>query len=64
MIYCIYCKILIIRVTLFSRGQQPRFIHETIFSQFVIYSSIILALEIIDEDFIFPSLCSRKFTQK
>ena len=39
-----YCKTLIIRVALFSRGQQPRFIHETSFSRFVIYSSIILAL--------------------
>ena len=59
-----YCKTLIIRVTLFSQGQQPRFIHETLFSQFVIDSSIILALEIIGEDFIFASLCSREFTRK
>ena len=38
-----YYKTLIIRVTLFSRGQQPRCIHETLFLRFVIYSSIILA---------------------
>ena len=59
-----YCKKLIIRVTLFPRGHQPRFIHETLFSRFVIYSSIFLTLEIIGEDFIFASLCSREFTRK
>ena len=48
----LYCKTLIIRVTLFSRGQQPTFIHETLSSRFVIYSYIIFALEIISEDFI------------
>ena len=58
-----FCKTLIIRVTLFSRGHQPRFIHETLFSRLVIYSSIILNLEIIGEDFIFASLCSREFTR-
>ena len=59
-----YCKTLNIRVTLFSRGQQQRFIPETLFLRFVIYSSIILALEIIGDDFIFASLCSREFTRK
>ena len=47
-----YCKTLIIRVTLFSQGHQPRFIHESLFSRFIIYSSLILTLEIISEDFI------------
>ena len=59
-----YCKTLIIRVTLFSRSHQHRFIHETLFSRFAIYSSIFLTLEIIGEDFIFASLCSREFTRK
>ena len=59
-----YCKTLIIGVTLFSQGQKPRFIHETLFSRFFIYSSLVLALEIIGEDFIFVSICSREFTQK
>ena len=27
--YAYYCKTLIIRATLFSKGHQPRFIHET-----------------------------------
>ena len=56
-----YCKTLIIRVTLFSRCHQPRFIHETLFSRFVISSYIILIVEIIGEDFIFASLCSREW---
>ena len=60
----IYCKTLIIRVTLFSRGHQQRFIHETLFSRFVVSSSIILIIEIIGEDFIFTSLSSREFTRK
>ena len=59
-----YCKTLIISVTLFWRGNQPRFIHETLFSRFVIYSSLILTIEIIGEEFIFASLCSREFTWK
>ena len=54
--YChpaiIYCKTLIIRVTLFLRGHQLRYIHEILFSGFVIFCSIILTLEIIVEDFI------------
>ena len=54
-----YCETLNIRETLFSRGQQPRFIHETLFLRFVIYPSIILAFEFIGDDFIFASLCSR-----
>ena len=29
-----------------------------------LYSSIIITLEIIGEDFIFASLCSREFTRK
>ena len=59
-----YCKTLIIRVTLFSRGHQPRYIHETLFSRFVRSSSIFLIIEIICEDFIFASLSSREFTLK
>ena len=57
-------KTLIIRVTLFSRGHQPRLIHETLFSRFVISSLIILIIEIIGEDFIFASLCARELTLK
>ena len=59
-----YCKTLIIRVTLFSRGYQPRFIHETLFSRFAMSSPIFLITEIIGEDFIFASLCSRELTRK
>ena len=55
----VYYKTLFIRVILFSRGNQPRYIHEILFSRFFIYSSIIRSLEIIGEDFIFASLCSR-----
>ena len=55
-----YCKTLIIRVTLFSRGHQSRFIHETLFSRFVISSSIILIKEIIGEDFIVANLLENK----
>ena len=62
--YTTYCKTLIIRVTLFSRNHLSSFIHETLFSRLVISSSIILTLQIIDEDFIFASLCSREFTRK
>ena len=50
-----YCKTLIIRVTLFSRRHQQRFIHKTLFSRFVISSYLILIIEIIGEDFIFAS---------
>ena len=60
----IYCKTLIIRVTLFSRNHRSIFIHETLFSRLVISSSIILTLLIIGEDFIFASLFSREFTRK
>ena len=56
MFHCKYCKTLIIRVTLFSRGHQPRFIQETLFSWLVIKSSIILTLKIIGEDFIFTKI--------
>ena len=59
-----YCKTLIIPVTLFSRGHHRGYIHENLFSRFVISCSIILPLEIIGEDFIFASLCSREFTRK
>ena len=58
-----YCKTLIIRVTLFSWGYQPRFIHKTLFLRFFIYSSIILTLEIIGEDFIFASVHSRIYAK-
>ena len=65
-IWPLYCKTLIIRVTLFSRGHQPRFIHKTLFSRFVMSSSIFITgiIEIICEGFIFASLCSREFTRK
>ena len=46
----VYCKTLIIRVTLFSRNHRSSFIQENLFSRLVIYSSIILTLQIIDED--------------
>ena len=59
-----YCKTLIIRVILFSRGHHPRFIHETLYSRLVISSSIILTKGIIGDDFIFTSLLSREFTRK
>ena len=60
-----YCKTLIIRVrTLFSRNHRSSFIHETLFARLVISSSIILTSQIIGEDFIFASLCSREFTRK
>ena len=58
-----YCKTLV-RVTLFSQNHRSSFIHETLFSWLVISSSIILTLQIIGEDFIFASLCSREFTRK
>ena len=64
MIFILYCNTLIIRVTLFSRSHQPSFINETLFSILILYSSIFLTLEIIGEDFIFASLCSREFTRK
>ena len=60
----IYCKTLITRMTLFSRNHRSSFIHETLFSRLIISSSIIFTLQIIGEDFIFASLCSREFTQK
>ena len=59
-----YCKTLIIRMTLFSQGHRLVYIHETLFSRFNIFCSIILTLEIIGEDFIFASLWSREFTRK
>ena len=37
-----YCKRLIIRVTLFLRDVLPGYIHEIVFSQFVIWGSIVL----------------------
>ena len=61
---CKYCKTLIIQVTLFLQGHHTGYIHETLFSQFIISCSIILSLEIISEDFIFASPCSRKLLQK
>ena len=51
-----YCKTLIIRVTLFSRGHQANFIHETLFSRFrhiFFYNPYNIIL--IGEDFIFAS---------
>ena len=42
-----YCKILIIRMTSFLRGHHPDFIHETLFLQFFINSSIHLKLELL-----------------
>ena len=59
-----YCKTPIIRMTFFSRGHRLGYIYETLFSQFNIFYSIILTLEIIGKDFIFASLCSREFTRK
>ena len=59
-----YCKTLIIRVTLFSRGNRPWYIHEILFSRIFMSSSITLTLEIISEDFIFASVWSREFTRK
>ena len=60
----LYCKTLIIRVTLFSRCHYSLFIRKTIYSRFTITSSMVLTLEIIREDFIFASSCSREFTRK
>ena len=51
-----YCKTLIIRVTLFSRGHRPWYIHETLFSRISMSSSITLIIEIISEDFIWVIL--------
>ena len=59
-----YCKTLIIRVTLFSRGHRPWYIHETLFSRIFMSSSITLILEIISKGFIFASVCSRELTRK
>ena len=57
-----FSKTLFIRVTLFSPNDHPWFIHETLFSQFVISSSITLihVKDIIGEEFIFAFLCSRE----
>ena len=38
----VYCKILIFRVTLFSRGNHPEYIPETLLSRIVLFCSIIL----------------------
>ena len=57
----IYCKTLIIRVTLFSRGHHPGLSQKTSFSRFAISSSINLTL---GEDFILASLCFRELTRK
>ena len=56
-----YCKTLIIRVTLFSRGHRPICIQETLFLRIFVSSSTTLILEIISEDFIFASVCSSEF---
>ena len=56
------CSI-IIRVTLFSRYYQMQY-HETLFSRFIIFCSIIFTQEIIGEDFIFAYMCSRDLTRK
>ena len=59
-----YCKTLIIRVTLFSRGNRPWYIHEILFSRIFMSSSMNFILEIISEDFIFASVWSSEFTRK
>ena len=59
-----YCKTLIFRMTLFSRGHRPWYIRETLCSRLVKAFSIIYRLWYIGEDFIFASLCSREFTWK
>ena len=59
-----YCKTLIFRVTLFSRGHFPWHIDETLFSRIVRSWAIILILEIIGEDLIFAPWCPREFTRK
>ena len=43
----IYCKILIFRVTLFSRAHDFGFIHETLFSRLLISCTIILTRQIL-----------------
>ena len=58
----VYCKTVIIRVTLFSQGNRPWYIHKTLFSRIFMSSSItLIILEIISEDFIFASACSPEF---
>ena len=58
------CKSLIIRETLFSRGNNLEYIREILFSRFHLFCSTILVLEIIGEDFILASLFSRELTRK
>ena len=40
-------------MTLFSQDHDHKYIHETVFSQFVISSSLIFTQEIVGKDFIF-----------
>ena len=48
----IYCKTLIIRVTLFTQCQHPAYIDENLISRSVISCCIFLTLQIISEDLI------------
>ena len=59
-----YCKTLIIHVSLFSRDHHLGYINETLLSRSIIFCFIISSLEILGEDFIFVSPCSRQFTRK